>query len=372
MFELNLDSLKPLTFINNKQEDIIDIEKLGWDGFTAKFAIKPNKLYKYYPNTRKYVKEEKRYRNYSYEALKNNTMYFHDAKDFDDSFDCAIDLDWDKFYLTRLKRYSEILGVDNSDVLKPIELLYQLSLKMLGFESADKVCELFTSEDELEELNFKEFVYLVFNNRLRGLPIDIGITTAIHDKYEQFCHSFEKFKIACFSTSPYLNRMWSGAYANDNKGFCVEYEIDWNNKDFQAIYQWILPVIYSQKRNDLFELSKNCDKKPTNGDLWQMFFNGMLRKSIYWADQQEWRIVLLKDCFDNLFKGGKTIPFYKITKVFLGNNMPTKARIKIAKYCRKKQIPCVGLIRDLNSFNLVECKGDCLQCPKTQLSSKNP
>ena len=35
-----------------------------------KFA--PKYLYKYFPNTRKWIKEEKRYRNFSYEALVDN------------------------------------------------------------------------------------------------------------------------------------------------------------------------------------------------------------------------------------------------------------------------------------------------------------
>ena len=47
-------------------------------------------------------------------------------------------------------------------------------------------------------------------------------------------------------------------------------------------------------------------------------------------------------------------------------------RIKIVNYCRKHTIPYVGLVRDKDSFNLIECEGDCYlcQCRKTEKSLK--
>ena len=90
-----------------------------------------------------------------------------------------------------------------------------------------------------------------------------------------------------------------------------------------------------------------------------MFFNGLLRKSLYWIDQKEWRLILHKDAIKE-----NPIPFFKIKKVYLGNKMPRKERIKITKYCRAHEIEYVGLIRDRDSFNLKECKGDCYSCKK--------
>lgn len=60
------------------------------------------------------------------------------------------------------------------------------------------------------------------------------------------------------------------------------------------------------------------------------------------------------------------MPFYKIKKVYLGNRMPLKERKKIATYCRKNNIEYVGLERQPNSYNLVECKGDCCNLAKNK------
>lgn len=103
----------------------------------------------------------------------------------------------------------------------------------------------------------------------------------------------------------------------------------------------------------------DCDKSPNEDFLWQMFYNGLLRKSLYWSDQKEWRLVLIEDMIET-----NPIPFFKIKKVYLGNKMPKNDRLKIIKYCRNHKIEYVGLIRDNNSFALKECAGDCYSCRK--------
>lgn len=151
--------------------------------------------------------------------------------------------------------------------------------------------------------------------------------------------------------------MWSSAYADNNKGFCVEYEIDLSIKNGIDLYNNIFPVIYSQTRNDFLPLIKNLDQTLTKKDLWQMFFNGLLRKSVHWKDQLEWRLILCDG-----FIQQNPIPFFKIKKVYLGNKMPAKERRKIISFCRTHNIEYVGLIREHNSFNLIECKNDCYLC----------
>ena len=134
---------------------------------------------------------------------------------------------------------------------------------------------------------------------------------------------------------------------------------------YDKLYENFYPVIYSEKRGDLFLLSKNDDKTPTEEDIWQMYFNGLLRKDIIWKDQQEWRLIL----YGNLIEQNP-ISFYKIKKVYLGNRMPLKERKKIVTYCRKNNIEYVGLLRKPNSYDLVECKGDCYNCAKNKKQSR--
>lgn len=49
-------------------EQISDIEKMGIDIFSwSAHLFHYKSLFRHYPNARKYIKEEKRYRNYSFE-----------------------------------------------------------------------------------------------------------------------------------------------------------------------------------------------------------------------------------------------------------------------------------------------------------------
>lgn len=67
---------------------------MGLYNFSLSCHIYPLKsLFKYYPNVKKYVRKDKKYRNNSFETLKNNTVYLQDIKYLDDCFDCAVDLD---------------------------------------------------------------------------------------------------------------------------------------------------------------------------------------------------------------------------------------------------------------------------------------
>lgn len=340
-----------------------DIEQLGFDKFNEeahKYA--PKYLYKYFPNTRKWIKEQKKYRNFSYESLINNTVYLQDAKNFDDCFDCAIDLDWEKFLRNRLKQYCDYFKVECSEKDSTENLICDLSVKLCEFGTLENILkEIIEFDDIVLKSSIEYFARSIFNLIEQGYELRLAIAKAIGKEYEEFIKQFSKFKISCFSTSPFLNRMWSSQYANDNKGFCIEYEIELSTPENIRLFVNTFPVIYSQQRNDVLPISGDCDKAPTKEFLWQMYFNGFLRKSLHWQDQKEWRLILLDGLIEK-----NPIPFFKIKKVYLGNKMPAKDRRKIIKYCRLHEIEYVGLVRENNSFNLKECKGDCYTCPKTK------
>ncbi len=349
-------------YIDGKQYSLSDVEKMGLKNFQFSAHIHPyHSIFRYYPNTKKYVKEEKKYRNFSLEALKNNTIYLQDAKNFDDCFDCAVDLEWDKFLFERVRAYCEYFKVDiKSDNIN--DIVYALSLRLYELGSIEKCIETISFvQDEIQKKCIELFIKEVFIKVLSNEQWMPAIFSFIQKEYEEFRNCLSKFRITCFSTSALLNRMWSSAYADNNRGFCIEYEVNTSTEMGNKLYENFYPVIYSEKRGDLFLLSKNDDKTPTEEDIWQMYFNGLLRKDIIWKDQQEWRLIL----YGNLIEQNP-IPFYKIKKVYLGNRMPLKERKKIAAYCRKNNIEYVGLERQPNSYNLVECKGDCYVCAKNK------
>lgn len=287
-------------------------------------------------------------------------MFLQDAENFDDSFDCAIDLDGEKFLHNRLRQYCDYFNITYLLENNIDELLYKLSIKFYNYGALENILkETSKYVDPIQKSSIEVFIKSVFIDVTSGMEWQPAIIKALENEYNDFVKTFKQFKISCFSSSPFLNRMWSSQYADENRGFCLEYEIDLSTTDKVNLFINTFPIIYSQKRNDTLPMSGDCDRTISKEYLWQIFFNGLLRKSLYWIDQKEWRLILHKDMIKE-----NPIQFFKIKKVYLGNKMPRKERIKIIKYCHVHEIEYVGLIRDCNSFNLKECNGNCYSCKR--------
>ena len=317
------------------------LEQLGWEEFNNLFHIKnpPYRLVRYF-----------RYNDNSINNLKDGTVYLNDTEKFDDCFDCAVDLEYDKFYVQRLKQYCKYFDIED-DGLAIEELPYKIALKLYEYGNEQKAIEAIDNTlDERQKLTIQNFILFVFVAVKQSEDWVPAIVDEIQNEYKEFVDMFKHFKMTCFTTSPYLNRMWA---TNDSEGFCVEYEIDFKSE----LYVNLFPVIYSQKRNDFLPLSQNCDKKPNTDFLWQIYFNGLLRKSLHWADQNEWRLIQYETD-----KKAKSIPFFKAKKVYLGNKMKSPERKELIAICKEKDIPYVGIIRKPNSFDLVDCNANCEDC----------
>ena len=321
---------------------LTQLGQLGWESFNNLVHIKnpPYRLVRYY-----------RYNDNSINNLKDGTVYLNDTEKFDDCFDCAVDLEWDKFCVQRLKQYCKYFDIEDNG-LAIEELPYKIAQKLHENVMAKKpIKEIFCETlDELQKATIQKFTLSVFNAVKKLEDWVPAVVEEIQSEYKEFVDMFKHFKITCFTTSPYLNRMWA---TNNSEGFCVEYEIDFKSE----LYVNLFPVIYSQKRNDFLPLSQNCDKKPDTNYLWQIYFNGLLRKSIHWADQNEWRLIQYESD-----KKAKSIPFFKAKKVYLGNKMKAEERKTIIAICKENEIPYVGIVRKPNSFDLVDCNANCEDC----------
>ena len=95
----------------------------------------------------------------------------------------------------------------------------------------------------------------------------------------------------------------------------------------------------------------------------------LLRKSIDWAFQDEWRLLLPMK--NNLESKDYCVPFFPITKVFLGSRMPQVARKEIIQICHEKHIPYIGVTRKSNVFEMQECIVKCEDCPKYIENTEN-
>ena len=119
-------------------------------------------------------------------------------------------------------------------------------------------------------------------------------------------------------------------------------------------------MIYCKRRPDMTNrLVRLQDTMITEEGLWDIYFHGALRKSIDWAFQNEWRL-LLPMRFQNTSE--YNLEFYPITKVFLGNRMSIEERKKIIDICNKRNIPYIGVTRKPDIFEMQDCTIKCEDC----------
>lgn len=347
--------------IANKIYSLKEIGESGLDGFSEKFHSKSNfKLYKYCPNTI----DTNTKRNYSVENLINNTVYMQDSKIFDDSFDCAIDIDINIFTKLRFQKYCEYFKLEFSEDDDLSKLAYKIRCFLYDYFKDNKL-ESFIEEftDPIQKLTIQNFIANIkVEIEVNHLEFNSALSEVINKEYNTYINRLNLFKITCFSMSPYINRMWSSNYGDNNRGFCIEYTIDIDDEDKRELFENLYPVIYSQKRSDNLIFMQENDVILSENGVWQYYYNGMLRKSFSWLDQMEWRLILPK----KHIKKDNLVNFYKITKVYLGIKMPKEERGKIIDICKKFDIPYEGVVRKTDSFDIVSCKGDCYNCVKNK------
>ena len=109
------------------------------------------------------------------------------------------------------------------------------------------------------------------------------------------------------------------------------------------------------------------DKELTEEMLWDIYFHGALRKSIDWAFQNEWRLLLP---FRNQNVSDYNVRFFPITKVYLGNRMQVDKRKEIIEICNKKNIPYIGVKRNPILFEMQDCEIICENCPQYQTAGQ--
>ena len=352
--------------INGAFIPLSEVEKMGYDEFSLRSKINmPLKLYKYFPN--KETKNEKEELvNYSLQALKNNTVYMQSPSKFDDVYDSDVNIDYYEYHKYRLIEYCRRCGID-VDKDKSIEEIGTVFLQAI-LQSYDKHKDfnhIFTIEPctETERLSNEVFQNRVIVGLSETPDISVVVSNIISQEFQEYVKELQDtFRVSCFATNPFSQLMWGGAYADCHNGFCVEYTVLPEDKKYQEIFLNLFPMIYCKNRPDMTRRLVNCKDNIKSKDyLWDIYFHGVLRKSIDWSFQNEWRLIMpLKEKNDDKYN----IDFFPITKVFLGNRMKKEKRKEIIDFCNSKHIPYVGVKRNSNTFEMQACEMKCEECQK--------
>lgn len=210
---------------------------------------------------------------------------------------------------------------------------------------------------------FKLYRYMpaeYFNIRnIETQTIHLSVNGVMNDIYEGMpnmegnlpYYKVQKLKdlamMSCLSETNNNNLMWSH-YADEHKGFCVEYDLKRLSEDRFDIIKHLFPVIYGSKRlikKDIdsligshMELNKAIEErifyegKETLDDILPLF----LTKGSVWEYEQEWRIIYTKKQMydideDELYNGN--LKFKCISAIYLGYRIHPEIKANVLEIC---------------------------------------
>mgnify|MGYP000022762863 FL=1 len=359
--------------VNGAIMNLNEIQNMGYDEFSFRSKINmPLRLYRYYPNKKDIDKETGEEINYSIQALEHNTVFLQSPTAFDDVYDSDINIDYPAYEHLRLIEYCKRCGIEvNSD--QPSQAIGDALVKALWehYIANGNLNNVFTKtpDSEIEQLTNQIFEQKILIELCNTHDFCLALSKTLQDEYSDYISQLKTtFRTVCFATTPYSQLMWGGAYANFHNGFCVEYTVLPNDETYKEVYYNLFPMIYCKVRpNMTLRLVAAKDKGMTKETLWDIYFHGVLRKSIDWAFQNEWRLLLplrSKNVADY------NVKFFPISKVYLGNRMVPEERGKIIDICHSKNIPYIGVKRSPSVFEMQDCEIRCEDCPQYVNSKK--
>ena len=353
--------------VNGSIMNLSEIECMGYDEFAFRSKINmPLRLYHYFPNSTKEDREKGIIINHSIESLENNTVYLQAPTKFDDVYDSDISLDYHEYEHLRLLEYCHRCEIDISKEQSTQDIGDALVKKLYDFISATGTLDHVLTkvpDSEIEKLANQVFEMKVMLELASNPDLGAAIAKVIFEEFKEYTASLQTaFRVACFTTTPYSQLMWGSAYANCHNGFCAEYTILPNDESYKQVYYNLFPVIYCKSRPYMASRIIDAkDKAPTKETLWDNYLHGVLRKSIDWAFQNEWRL-LLPLCTSE--GADYNVKFFPITRVYLGNRMSSGKRKQIIEICHNKNIPYVGVKRNPTIYEMQDCEVKCEDCPQ--------
>jgi len=371
---------KSCCIVNGTLMKLDEVQNMGYDEFSmcAKMNM-PLKLYKYFPNRQTELIDGKSEKpiidentgkpkkvNYSIQSLRNNTVFMQSPSLFDDVYDSDISLNYNEYEKIRLLEYCQRCELNVCESMTTQELGNAL-LQVIweSFNSNRNFNSIFKREpiSEIEKLSNENFLLKLEIELSQNGNWGTAIARVIESDFMRYSqHLQNTFRATCFATTPYSQLMWGGSYADCHRGFCAEYKVLPNDAQYQELFYNLFPMIYCKVRPNMTErLTRFENKEITREILWDIYFYGALRKSIDWAFQNEWRLLLPMK--ENQETKDYCVPFFPITKVYLGNRMSQAARKEIIEICHEKNIPYAGVTRNPDIFEMQECAIKCEDCP---------
>lgn len=231
--------------VNGAVMNLNEIQNMGYDEFSLRSKINmPLRLYRYYPNKKVKDKETGEEINYSHQALENNTVFLQSPTEYDDVYDSDINIDYPEYEHLRLIEYCRRCGIEVK-MEQPTQEIGDILVKTLWkyYTTNGNFDNVFTKtpNSEIEQLANQIFKQKIIIELCNTHDFGLALLKTVQDEYTDYISKLKTtFRTVCFTTTPYSQLMWGGAYADCHNGFCIEYTVLPNDETYREVYYNLL------------------------------------------------------------------------------------------------------------------------------------
>jgi hypothetical protein len=317
-----LDASSPASAAPDWREELVRLlsspNNSDWDrAQELKLSKMPSHLFRYRGPTK-----------YAIEGLINKSVWLSRASEFNDLFDTSATVD-----AHRLLNHVSQEDLAEGKLGLPPEVMALLPADAPGFIEAMDAALVKAIEMEHGAETAKKAVGF-FTNFTKKQGIEMGT------RLSEFTQAATK--VACFCEVHDDARMWA-FYADDHKGFCVEYPFVALPRDDLRL-RWMMPVIYKPEAFSVSDLIMGTGRKP---NPFAAYLTAM-HKLAKWDYEQEWRMI--DAVGDNA--PGRQILLPTPSRIFLGHRITDANRTFIEAIAKDQGIGLFEMVPAHEGFRL--------------------
>lgn len=371
----------------NKEKSFSGIAFENIDLINEKNEVLPQYLFKYYTPTSENILD-----------IQNQKVWLSNPKSFNDPFDCNIGYDNEKFekdmllqFITNngcVEEHNRLEGFTEEEKWRIVNSHLGLSYHFLSRKeeySSAKFWILDSKSDGFRRAvhEFLEDKVSKLNTKITKLR-DVDIRVACFSEFEKHEEFYKQIV------------MWSH-YADNHKGFCVEYDLELLKKNIQftlkdhefyykkpeyllekniaLIKTGLFPVEYTCNRINIpisklkkleFDSSENINN---NLNINELIYKTYIVKSANWNYEKEWRLIVdgkIANFYNN------KLPFPYAKKIYLGCKANTELIDSLIEIGKRIGVEVVLLKMDSKKFILEESSTFSYNFTREYKQDKNP
>ena len=314
-------------------------DDLFWEMYSASFChLLPKSLFKYRKPTENAIKN-----------FANDVAWFSHPKDFDDSIDSVLNNDIEN----ELKEYEKNPQLVTVKLAKAFICAFASSKGIsIDEKQVEEALPLFKLDGSFDEENTKQFLYSKMSKREADECLSKINENTSHLLNDSIISSVKEFLLYYFNINQRITNealvlslaeegnnqaMW-GLYADESKGFCIEYAFPDDTITGQRMLSNLFPIYYGEKPviNFFDVLIRGLyAQKKIDGiayEDYQDWFLSAYTKDETYEFQKEWRVSV-----DKIFGGNlQHFPFAK--SIILGERMSDINKTRLIEIAKGKHI----------------------------------